>query len=56
MATSLEELRVLREAESVADAVWKEVVGWDPFARKVVGGQLARAISPVADGTSGGTG
>jgi four helix bundle protein len=47
MATSLEELRVLREAESVADAVWKEVVGWDPFARKVVGGQLARAADSI---------
>jgi four helix bundle protein len=47
MATSLEELRVLREAENVADEIWRKVVGWDPFARKVVGGQLARAADSI---------
>jgi four helix bundle protein len=47
MATSLEELRVLRETEAVADAIWRQVVQWDPFAREVVGGQLARAADSV---------
>jgi four helix bundle protein len=47
MATSLEELRVLREAEAVADAVWREVVRWEPFPRQVVGGQLARAADSI---------
>ena len=47
MATSLEELRVLREAEAVADAVWHEAVQWEPFPRQVVGEQLARAADSV---------
>lgn len=47
MATSLEELRVLRSAETVADAVWLQVLHWDAFARKVVGEQLARAADSV---------
>jgi hypothetical protein len=41
MATSFEELRVLRDAEAVADGVWREVVRWESFAREVVGGQLS---------------
>ena len=47
MATSFEELRVLREAEAVADGIWQEVSGWEPFAREVVGGQLARAADSI---------
>ncbi len=47
MATSLEELRVLREAEAVADAVWHEVVRWEPFPRQVVEEQLARAADSI---------
>ncbi len=30
MAMSFEELRVLREAEAVADGIWQEVSGWEP--------------------------
>jgi four helix bundle protein len=47
MATSLEELRVLKDAETVADGIWKLVVRWEPFAREVVGGQLARAADSI---------
>jgi four helix bundle protein len=47
MATAFEELRVLQDAEAVADEIWQQVVGWDPFAREVVGGQLARAADSV---------
>ncbi len=47
MATALEELRVLQIAERVADSLWKEVAGWDLFARDVVGGQLARAADSI---------
>jgi four helix bundle protein len=43
MAMKFEELRVLQSAEAVADGIWRQVVRWDPFAREVVGGQLARA-------------
>jgi four helix bundle protein len=42
-ALKFEELRVLQAAEAVADGIWQQVVRWDPFAREVVGGQLARA-------------
>src|SRR5690349_14889612 len=47
MATALEELRVLQLAESVADAVWKQILLWDTFARDVVGSQLARAADSI---------
>jgi four helix bundle protein len=47
MALKFEELRVLQAAEGVADSIWRQVVRWDPFAREVVGGQLARAADSV---------
>lgn len=43
MALTFEELRVLKAAEAVADGIWRRVVRWKPFARDVVGGQLAKA-------------
>ena len=47
MAAGLEDLRVLKAAEGVADAIWKDVSHWDEFARNVVGGQLARAADSI---------
>lgn len=47
MATELEDLRILQTAEGIADAVWKQVVQWDEFARDVVGKQLARATDSI---------
>ena len=47
MATSFEDLRILKSAEGIADAIWKQVVQWDEFARDVVGKQLARAIDSI---------
>jgi four helix bundle protein len=47
MGTSLEDLRVLQDAEAIADGVWQQVVAWEPFARDVVGGQLARAVDSI---------
>ncbi len=47
MATSFDDLKVLRDAEAVADEIWQQVVGWDLFAREVVGGQLARAAGSI---------
>jgi four helix bundle protein len=47
MASELEDLRILKTAEGIADAVWKQVVGWDKFARDVVGKQLARATDSI---------
>ena len=48
MATELEDLKILRRAESIADAVWKRVVKWDEFARDVVGKQLARSTDSIS--------
>ncbi len=47
MATRFEDLRILRMAEEVADGVWKVVITWGPFARDVVGQQMARAADSV---------
>ena len=47
MATKLEDLRILRTTEDIADAVWKIVVQWDEFAKDVVGKQLAKAIDSI---------
>jgi four helix bundle protein len=47
MATSFEDLRVLEEVEAIADTIWQRVADWEPFARRVVGEQLARAIDSI---------
>ena len=47
MALKFEELRVLKAAEAVADGIWRQVVRWDPFARDVIGGQLASAADSI---------
>jgi len=47
MATELEDLRILKTAEDIADAVWKQVVVWDEFAKDVVGKQMARATDSI---------
>ena len=46
-AFKFEELRVLQAAESVADSVWRQVLRWEPFARDIVGKQLARASDSI---------
>jgi len=47
MVLKFEELEVLRAAEDVADGIWRQVVRWKPFARDVVGGQLAKASDSI---------
>ncbi|MBI5944548.1 MAG: four helix bundle protein [Chloroflexi bacterium] len=47
MAIGLEDLQVLKSAELVADSIWKQVVGWDDFAKDVVGKQITRAADSV---------
>jgi four helix bundle protein len=47
MATELEDLKILKIAEGIADGVWKSVIQWDEFARDVVGKQLARATDSI---------
>ena len=47
MATELEDLKILQNAENIADAVWKRVVQWEEFAKDVVGKQMARATDSI---------
>ncbi len=47
MGVGLEDLRMLQDAEAIADGIWRQVVEWDQFARDVVGGQLARAADSI---------
>lgn len=34
-------------AEEIADSIWKRVVGWDNFAKDVVGKQMARSADSI---------
>ena len=47
MPATFETLRVLKEAEEIADSIWKRVVRWDEFAKDVVGKQIARAADSI---------
>ena len=47
MATSLEDLKVLKSAEEIADAIWKGVIRWEQFAKDVVGKQMAEAADSI---------
>lgn len=47
MGTGLEDLRVLQGAEKVADELWGCILKWSPFARDVIGKQLAKAADSV---------
>jgi four helix bundle protein len=47
VSATFEDLRVLKSAEEIADAVWKIVVQWDEFAKDVVGKQMARSADSV---------
>ncbi|MFT3870422.1 MAG: four helix bundle protein [Nibricoccus sp.] len=43
----LDELRVYRMAEELADATWDLIGDWAPFAKETVGKQLVRAADSV---------
>ncbi len=47
MSTSFEDLRVLKSAEEIADAVWKRVSNWEDFPKDVVGKQITRATDSI---------
>ena len=47
MTSGLEDLRVLRTAEEVADEVWQQVTTWSHFERDTVGNQLVRAVDSI---------
>jgi four helix bundle protein len=45
--TSLEDVRVLKSAEEIADAIYKIASRWDEFAQDVVGKQISRAADSI---------
>jgi four helix bundle protein len=47
MGSDLNELRVLRAAEKLAQMVWDIVIQWDGFSKATVGEQLVRAADSV---------
>jgi four helix bundle protein len=47
MPLALEDLRVLKVAETICDNLWKRVAHWGPFARDTVGKQLVEAADSV---------
>lgn len=47
MPTSMEDVRVLKSVEQVADAIYKVASRWDEFAKDVVGKQISRAADSV---------
>ena len=47
MPTSLEDLRVLKNAEQIADGVYKIASRWDDFAKDVVGKQISRSADSI---------
>ena len=47
VATTLEELDLLREAEGIADAVWEMVKAWQSFERQTLGSQLVRSADSI---------
>ena len=43
----LDDLEILKTAKGLADAVWRDVVKWDHFAKDTIGQQLARAADSI---------
>ena len=47
MATAMEYLRLLQEAESLCDEIWDIVSNWECFARETVEQQLVRSTDSI---------
>jgi four helix bundle protein len=47
MATSMEDLRVLKSAENLGHALWQILKNWDSFNRDTMGKQLIRAVDSI---------
>jgi four helix bundle protein len=54
--TDFEKLEVYQLSEQLADQVWQMVRGWEPFARRTVGGQLVRSADSVGANIAEGVG
>jgi four helix bundle protein len=52
----LEELRIYKMAEDLADLIWDIVISWEPFSKSTVGYQLTRAADSVGANVAEGYG
>ena len=43
----IEELRIVKETEKIADKIWKVVMEWDYFAKETVGKQLIKSADSI---------
>lgn len=43
----VEDLRILKEAEDIADQIWDQIIEWDYFAKDTVGKQLVKAADSI---------
>ncbi|OGX61071.1 MAG: hypothetical protein A2471_05090, partial [Omnitrophica WOR_2 bacterium RIFOXYC2_FULL_45_15] len=43
----IENLRILKEAEEIADKIWDEVIVWNYFAKDSIGKQLVKAADSI---------
>jgi len=43
----IEESRMYKRAEQLADEIWETVISWHPFARDTIGKQLTRAADSI---------
>lgn len=43
----IEDLRIVKEAEKIADSIWDEVVLWNYFAKDTVGKQLCKSADSI---------
>jgi four helix bundle protein len=43
----MEDVRVLKSTEQIADAIYKVAASWNDFARDVVGKQISRAVDSI---------
>jgi four helix bundle protein len=43
----IEDLRMYRRAEGLADAIWERAIGWESFSKDTVGKQLTRAADSI---------
>jgi len=54
--SDFEILKVYQMSESLADEIWKMVLGWDRFARDTVGSQIVRAADSIGANIAEGSG
>jgi len=53
---NLTKLRIIGEANEIAEIIWDEVIGWDYFCKGTIGKQLVRAADSISANLSEGYG